>query len=246
MLPDLLESNLPGWSTPHSTVVSGCGSRPDSYRCLTPHLPRIRPRRLFIIDPAVHNGAHPRVVGGRLNGMTDMNGRRLIVEIKARCPDPILVRRVLGERDAEFIGQDEQTDTYFHVPHGRLKLREGRIENALIHYHRPDQGPPKDSDVSLYASEHPGELKRILTVALGVRQVVVKHRDIWFVDNVKVHLDRVEGLDGHFVEIEAIGDAGADRAELDAQCREWMTRLCVTDADLVSGSYSDMSNGATA
>jgi len=175
-----------------------------------------------------------------LCGMTEMNGKRLIVEIKARCPDPAAARNVLAKSGAEFIGLDEQTDTYFEVSRGRLKLREGHIENSLIHYHRPDQSEPKDSDVALYASEHPGELKRLLAAALGVRCVVSKRREIWMADNVKLHVDSVTGLDDHFVEIEAIGNAASDRAELEAQCRHWMTRLSITDVDLVSGSYSDM------
>lgn len=172
-----------------------------------------------------------------------MNGKRLIVEIKARCGDVGPARRVLAAAGAEFVGQDEQTDTYFDVPRGRLKLREGHIENSLIHYHRPDQSGPKNSDVTLYAAENSGELKRLLTAALDVRCVVTKRRDIWFADNVKIHLDTVEGIEGHFVEIEAIGHTASNRTELDAQCRLWMTRLGVREADLVGGSYGDMAAG---
>ena len=32
----------------------------------------------------------------------------------------------------KFIGEDNQEDTYFNVAKGRLKLREGNIENSLI------------------------------------------------------------------------------------------------------------------
>ena len=47
----------------------------------------------------------------------------LNVEIKARCTNPAFIRDYLLSNNAEFRGTDEQTDTYFHVPHGRLKLR---------------------------------------------------------------------------------------------------------------------------
>jgi adenylate cyclase class 2 len=40
----------------------------------------------------------------------------------------------------KFIGEDNQTDTYFNVSAGRLKLREGKIENSLIYYERQDNG----------------------------------------------------------------------------------------------------------
>ena len=46
------------------------------------------------------------------------------------------VRAALKRLDARFIGTDHQVDTYFRVPSGRLKVREGRIENALIFYRR--------------------------------------------------------------------------------------------------------------
>jgi adenylate cyclase, class 2 len=60
----------------------------------------------------------------------------LIVEIKARCSDPEKIRTILRARGARFAGLDHQVDTYFRVSAGRLKLREGKIENALIFYCR--------------------------------------------------------------------------------------------------------------
>jgi len=122
----------------------------------------------------------------------------LNVEIKARCRHPEKIREILEGRQARFVGLDQQVDTYFHVPHGRLKLREGNIENALIHYQRSDQAGPKNSEVQLY---RPGpNLKSILSAALGVKVVVDKRRQIYFIENVKFHLDEVPPL-GTFVEI---------------------------------------------
>lgn len=162
------------------------------------------------------------------------------VEIKARCSNPERVRAILRERGAEYKGMDRQTDTYFKVAKGRLKLRQGDIENGLIHYERPDQVGPKQSDVSLYPVENASALKQVLTAALGVFKVVKKKRQIYFLENVKFHLDVVEGL-GRFVEIEAIGAAGAaDTAELLGQCRKYMDLLGIAQADLVDASYADM------
>jgi adenylate cyclase class IV len=53
----------------------------------------------------------------------------LNVEIKARCVNADFIRKYLLSENADFKGVDEQTDTYFNVPNGRLKLREGNIEN---------------------------------------------------------------------------------------------------------------------
>ena len=55
-------------------------------------------------------------------------------EIKARCADQEAVRHYLREHGADFKGTDHQIDTYFDVPEGRLKLRQGPIENNLIFY----------------------------------------------------------------------------------------------------------------
>ena len=56
------------------------------------------------------------------------------VEIKARTKRLSAIRDYLLNHGAEFIGVDEQTDTYFDVGSGRLKLRQGKIENNLIYY----------------------------------------------------------------------------------------------------------------
>ncbi len=159
------------------------------------------------------------------------------IEIKARCRNPEQVRTILRQRDAHFAGVDHQVDTYFRVSQGRLKLREGNIENALIYYRRPNEDGPKTSDVLLHVPS-PG-LKDVLAAALGVLVAVEKQREIYYLDNVKVHVDRVEGL-GSFVEIEAAGDEDADRARLETQCRELMKAFAIRDEDLIGESYSDM------
>lgn len=164
----------------------------------------------------------------------------LNVEIKARCADPEAVRAVLRRHEARFVGEDHQVDTYFHVPEGRLKLREGRIENSLIHYRRADQAGPRRSDVWLYRLQPDPALKAVLAAALGVKVVVDKRREIYFVDNVKFHIDRVEGL-GSFVEIEAIDEDGTlGRDRLRTQCEDFMAALGIRSDDLVEGSYSDL------
>ena len=44
----------------------------------------------------------------------------------------ILIRQILINKKADYKGLDHQIDTYFNVNIGRLKLREGSIENNLI------------------------------------------------------------------------------------------------------------------
>ena len=164
----------------------------------------------------------------------------LNVEIKARCADFEPVRRVLRQRRARFAGEDHQVDTYFHARHGRLKLREGLIERALIGYERRDEAGPKTALVTLEPVPPESDLKGVLTAALGVLAVVDKRREIYFVGNVKCHLDRVDGL-GTFVEIEAIDRDGAlGEAALREQCARYLDLFGIAEADLVPVSYSDL------
>ena len=69
----------------------------------------------------------------------------LNIEIKAKCKFPNDVESALLSLNAKFIGIDHQIDTYFHSPNGRLKLREGIIENSLIFYERDNIPGPKKS-----------------------------------------------------------------------------------------------------
>lgn len=165
----------------------------------------------------------------------------LNVEIKASCPDPDRIRAILNEAGSDFRGTDHQVDTYFRVPNGRLKLRQGTIERALIQYNRPDQPGPKNSQVVLVRDVGDGEeLKLALTNSLGVLVIVDKHREIHFVENVKLHVDEVDGL-GSFVEIEAIDFEGTiGEEQLREQCNEWIARLGILPEQLLERSYSDM------
>ncbi|HHM21156.1 MAG TPA: CYTH domain-containing protein [Bacteroidetes bacterium] len=164
----------------------------------------------------------------------------LNIEIKARCGHPGKIQKILESKNARYIGTDHQVDTYFNVKNGRLKLREGNIENNLIHYMRSDEAGPGKSEVQLYKSTPGSNLKNTLTAALGIFKTVNKQRRIYFIENVKFHIDEVKGP-GSFIEIEAIDEDGSIGLEkLHEQCRYYMELFEVRDKDLVKESYSDM------
>lgn len=164
----------------------------------------------------------------------------LNIEIKARCSNPGFIRAFLTNNHADFKGTDHQKDTYFNVSNGRLKLRQGNIENALIHYEREDKSGPKASHVSLYKAPESEVLRKTLEKALGIKVVVEKKREIYFIDNVKFHLDEVPGL-GHFAEIEAIDkDGSIGKEKLQQQCEYYLQAFELKPADLLTSSYSDM------
>ena len=169
-----------------------------------------------------------------------MNLSSVSIEIKARCPDPARVRSLLKSRRAIFKGLDHQIDTYFRVPSGRLKLREGNIENALIYYKRTDQKNSKRCDSVLSECSNGRALKKVLAASLGVWKVVDKKREIFFIRNVKFHIDKVKKL-GSFVEIEVFGRAGArSEKKLRGECEFYQKLLGIRPKDLVADSYSDL------
>lgn len=162
------------------------------------------------------------------------------IEIKARCENLAFVRNKLHELKADFKGVDHQIDTYYNSREGRLKMREGNIETNLIHYNRPNQSGPKQSDFTLFKTDNPEGLKDILSKSMGVKVVVDKKREIYFIKNVKFHIDEVQEL-GNFVEIE-VTDMKGDRTvqEMQVVCEEYMQILNIKSKDLLQVSYNDL------
>jgi predicted adenylyl cyclase CyaB len=161
-------------------------------------------------------------------------------EFKAKASDLDKLEQKLLGLNPIFKGEDHQIDTYFNVPSGRLKLREGNIENALIYYERPDIADAKQSDILLYKPSPEKSLKDILAKVLGIKTIVDKTRRIYFIENVKFHFDMVENL-GTFVEVEAIDETGNTGLEkLKEQCNKYFLFLGLEKSDLVDKSYSDL------
>src|SRR5688572_4316375 len=95
----------------------------------------------------------------------------LNIEIKAKCRDAQAIREYLMAKNARFVGVDEQTDTYFNTINGRLKLREGNIENNLIYYERSNLAGPKSSHFQLVKVIDAKGLKEVFTNAVGGKKI---------------------------------------------------------------------------
>ncbi len=148
---------------------------------------------------------------------------------------------ILKQKNAKDLGADFQTDTYFKVDGGRLKLRRGDIENYLIWYNREDKKEAKRSDVTLFdAQGRISELEKIMKKTHDVLVVIEKKRNIYFIENVKFHIDNVSGL-GRFIEIEAISQENLIPIEkLREQCNYYKNLFEINDENLIKNSYSDM------
>lgn len=162
------------------------------------------------------------------------------LELKVRCTDLATLRAKVRQLCGGVGELELQTDTYFHVTNGRLKLRE--IQDRLpllIWYRRPDQADVRASDYQLVPVTEPAQLKAVLTGALGLRGVVKKRREIYLWHNVRIHLDEVENL-GMFLEFEAVLSP-ADGEEVSRERLQELTeRLQLGPAAAVAESYADL------
>ncbi len=139
---------------------------------------------------------------------------------------------------AELWGDLRQTDTYFNIGHGRLKLREtAGFQAELIYYDREEDAGHRQSDYFVTAVPDAASALEVLSRALGVRAVVRKQRTLVLLDTTRIHFDNVEGL-GHFLEIEVpvTDDEGAAARRLDSL----ITGLGLTWEECVRRSYVDL------
>ncbi|MGN6248531.1 MAG: class IV adenylate cyclase [Ginsengibacter sp.] len=160
-------------------------------------------------------------------------------EFKARTNELLSLEHKLLSLSPKFIGEDHQVDTYFNVGKGRLKLREGNIENALIYYERDNVADSKQSNVLLYKFQPDPSLKEILAKVHGIKTIVDKRRKIYFIDNVKFHFDTVQSF-GTFVEVEAINSGNIPVEKLKEQCNYYASFFDIQHEDFESKSYSDL------
>jgi adenylate cyclase class IV len=162
------------------------------------------------------------------------------VEIKARIAsvDALLPRaRALADGEPDPIAQD---DTFFRVPHGRLKLREFADGSAeLIHYHRPDTPQAKLSDYRRLPLTEPAATRELLTRALGTIGRVRKQRLLLWVGQTRIHLDRVDGL-GDFMELEVVLRDAQSATDGSAIAEALIRELGLADAQRIAGAYLDL------
>jgi predicted adenylyl cyclase CyaB len=163
------------------------------------------------------------------------------IEIKARIAsvDALLpLARALGDDEhPQLIHQD---DTFFEVPHGRLKLRVfGDGSGELIHYQRINADGPKRSDYILTPVPEPESMRAALVRGCGLLGRVRKTRILVLAGGTRIHLDRVDGL-GEFLELEVTMQDGESESQATATAHDLMARLGVQPDQLVSGAYLDL------
>lgn len=160
------------------------------------------------------------------------------LELKARYSSVAHAEHIARRLRARFVGILRQTDTYFRVPAGRLKLREinGKIFE-LISYRRPNIRSSRYSHYDVYPVELPHSLKRMFFFLFGTLVVVSKTRRLYLYRNARIHIDRVRGL-GTFVEFEVQVKHGKRQAR--RLMRELIKAFSIPRHSTVGLSYSDL------
>ncbi|MGH7931894.1 MAG: class IV adenylate cyclase [Candidatus Binataceae bacterium] len=137
-------------------------------------------------------------------------------------------------------GEFEQRDTFFVVANGKLKLREQEGAGAsMIYYSRERYDRLDLSNYEIVMVADGAAMRAVLAAALGVLAEVRKQRTLLTRANVRLHLDRIDGL-GEFGEIEAVLAEDDSVAANQAAAREILTGLGITDADRVEMSYFEL------
>jgi adenylate cyclase, class 2 len=132
-----------------------------------------------------------------------------------------------------------QRDTFFVVRGGKLKLREENDSAKLIFYAREESGPLALSSYDIVIVAQPEATRAMLSAALGVLAIVTKERILMKRDNIRLHLDRVEGL-GTFGEIEAVIAPGDDPENSRGAVDELLSTLEVEPRGLIDVSYFEL------
>jgi len=164
----------------------------------------------------------------------------LNIEIKARCTDHVAIEKVIQKMNIPFEGMQQQSDTFFNVPNGRLKLRESDTKgNFLIPYLRPDVKKPRKSDYVLLDVNDVDQSLNILEKMFGVRGIVEKTRKVFHYDNIRIHLDQVDDL-GNFIELEGVIKNKKQKEETLQKIDLLMEIFEIKDEDIVINAYIDM------
>jgi predicted adenylyl cyclase CyaB len=162
------------------------------------------------------------------------------VEIKAIVRDVVILEDIIRNmtKTAPIILCQE--DIFFCVSHGRLKLRIlSPDKGELIYYSRPNIIGPKLSAYRKSETDDPQGLKETLIDALGTKGIVRKTRNLYLIENTRIHIDDVEGL-GRFIELEVMLKENQTTEEGIVIAEKIMSQLCIEKRDLIDAAYIDL------
>jgi len=146
------------------------------------------------------------------------------IEIKYQVSDLAEIYTFLSAHpDVTYKWSEEQTDIYFGVPVGRLKLRQqSNSTPQLIYYQRRDSNKLRESEYYIHSTSNANNLRIMLEKALGVKAVVYKKRSLFMFRNIRIHLDEVTNS-GNFMEFESVLDADTNEGTARQNLQDLLT-----------------------
>jgi predicted adenylyl cyclase CyaB len=166
------------------------------------------------------------------------------LELKVPCPSLRNAHRLARLLRARRTAVLHQTDTYYAIPFGRLKVREivgSRPE--VIYYQRPDQLHARRSEYHIARVRDVRSVKEVFKSLFGVTIKVRKERILYLYRGARIHLDKVKGL-GTFIEFEV--PVRRSRQEARATMTKLARALEIDTKNSIAGSYSDLLARSTA
>ncbi len=159
------------------------------------------------------------------------------LEIKCRLNNFRFVRKRISEIKRIVCLKEKQTDVYYNVKKGRLKLRIINNERGnLVFYERREKTSRRISNYLISETESFKELDEILRSQFEVLAIVHKQRNIFLQNNIRIHLDTVKGI-GKFLEIEVVYK---DIVKATKQMEKLIATLGLYEKDFIKESYSDL------
>ena len=165
------------------------------------------------------------------------------IEFKSELRDIELARATCLQLRAKRPGVLHQTDEYVAVPEGRLKKRSERVEGSThtrtewIWYMRDDRTTAR---TSLWTRLDSAQVHaRWPQLDLTITRTIVKRRELWTIENVRIHLDSIVGL-GNYFELEGVCGPAADLAETKLKVETLLEKFRPALGEAVSASYADL------
>ncbi|MBF9044453.1 class IV adenylate cyclase [Rhodobacterales bacterium HKCCE4037] len=169
---------------------------------------------------------------------------RYEVERKLRVEDIEPVRqRLEAARAVPFTLGNTETDVFLDLADGRL---EANNQSHTLRVMEPSgrvlwisKGPRPDECVAMDLAEYDKALAMLTSLGFAEVRRITKRRDIYFLGDLHVTLDRVDGL-GDFVEVAAMTDDEADLPRLRDKIAEAVAGLGLDPRGEESRSYREM------
>ena len=158
------------------------------------------------------------------------------LELKIRVTSHQSLKKILEQIGAENKGMLKQKDVYYSVPNGLLKLRIENGNESLIFYNRNENDENRWSDFEvLQFANAKGE--KFFSKLFDVEIIVKKKRELFYYDDTRIHLDKVNNL-GKFLELETLVING--KADAQKRFAKIISLLKLDESKQIRKSYRDL------